>query len=103
MGSALRLPVVAGMTTDAVMNCMTDAGVRMIAAVPRGGDDPDAIDWRGPTGLFVGGEGPGLSDEVLVRCSTRVSIPIAVTVESLNVAVAGAVLISTARRQRIHP
>jgi TrmH family RNA methyltransferase len=103
MGSALRLPVVAGMTTDAVMNCMTDAGVRMIAAVPRDGDDPDAIDWRGPTGLFVGGEGPGLSDEVIARCSTRVSIPIAVTVESLNVAVAGAVLIYAARRQRINP
>ena len=41
MGSALRLPVVAGMTTDAVMNCMADAGLRMIAAVPRGGEDPD--------------------------------------------------------------
>ena len=103
MGSALRLPVVAGMTTDAVMNCMTEAGLRMIATVPRGGENPDDIDWHGPIGLFVGGEGPGLSDEVTSRCSVRVSIPMAVTVESLNVAVATGVLIYAARRQRINP
>jgi TrmH family RNA methyltransferase len=103
MGSALRLPVIAGMTADAVMNCMADADMRMIAAVPRGGEDPDAIDWRGSVGLFVGGEGPGLSDDVVARCSKRVTIPMAVTAESLNVAVAGAVLIYAARRQRINP
>ncbi len=103
MGSALRLPVVAGMTTDAVMNCMAEADLRMIAAVPRGGENPDAIDWRGAIGLFVGGEGPGLSDDVVARCSVRVTIPMSVTVESLNVAVATGILIYAARRQRIHP
>ena len=103
MGSALRLPVVAGMNVDSVMNCMSEAGLRMIAAVPRGGDDPDEIEWRGQVGLLVGGEGPGLSDEVIARCSARVTIPMAVTVESLNVAVASAILIYAARRQRINP
>lgn len=103
MGSALRLPVVAGMTPDAVMNCMAEAGVRMVAAVPRGGDDPDHIDWRGTVGLFVGGEGPGLGGDVVGRCSIRVTIPMAPTVDSLNVAVAGAILIYAARRQRMNP
>jgi TrmH family RNA methyltransferase len=91
------------MTTEAVMNCMTDAGLRMIAAVPRGGDNPDDIDWRGMVGLFVGGEGPGLSDDVVRRSEARVTIPMALTVESLNVAVATGVLIYAARRQRINP
>lgn len=103
MGSALRLPIVAGMTTEAVMNCMAEADLRMIAAVPRGGESPDDVDWRGAVGLFVGGEGPGLSDEVVARCSVRVTIPMAVTVESLNVAVATGILIYAARRQRINP
>lgn len=103
MGSALRLPVVAGMTTGAVMDCMAEAGLRTIAAVPRGGEDPDHVDWRGSVGLFIGGEGPGLTDAVIARCSVRVTIPMAVTVESLNVAVATGVLIYAARRQRIHP
>lgn len=103
MGSALRLPVVAGMTTEAVMNCMAESGLRMLAAVPRGGEDPEHVDWRGTVGLFLGGEGPGLSDEVIARCSARVTIPMASTVESLNVATAGAVLIYAARRQRVQP
>ena len=103
MGSALRLPVVAGMSVESVMNCMSDAGVRMIAAVARGGENPDDIDWHGKVGLFVGGEGPGLNDEVVARCNTRVTIPMAVTVESLNVAVASAILVYAARRQRINP
>jgi RNA methyltransferase, TrmH family len=101
MGSALRLPVVAGMTHDAVITCMTTAGVRIVAAVPRGGEHPDEIDWRGPVGLLLGGEGPGLSDEVVARADARVTIPMAATVESLNVAVAGGILVYAARRQRV--
>ena len=102
MGSALRLPVVAGMTADAVMTCMAEAGLRMIAAVARDGESPDDLDWRGSVGLFVGGEGPGLADDVRARCSARVTIPMAPAVESLNVAVAAGVLIYAARRQRMH-
>ena len=103
MGSALRLPIVAGMTAEAVMNCMADAGLRMIATVPRGGETPEEMDWRGPVGLVVGGEGSGLRDDVLARCSARATIPMASTVESLNVAVAGGILIYAARRQRMNP
>lgn len=101
MGSALRLPIVAGMTTDAVMACLKSAGLRTVAAVARGGEPPDEIDWRGQVGLLLGGEGPGLSDEIVGQCDTRVTIPMATTVESLNVAVAGAILVYAARRQRV--
>jgi TrmH family RNA methyltransferase len=100
MGSSLRLPLVAGMTTASVLDCMSTGGLRIVAAVPRGGQDPDAIDWRGRVGLIVGGEGPGLPDDVVDRCDVRVTIPMAPAVESLNVAVAAAILIYTARRQR---
>jgi TrmH family RNA methyltransferase len=101
MGSALRLPVVAGMTPEAVLNCMKTAQLRLVAAVPRGGEPPDELDWRGQIGLLLGGEGSGLSDEILAQCDNRVSIPMAQTVESLNVAAAGAILVYAARRQRI--
>jgi len=100
MGSALRLPIVAGMTTHQVLTCMRKSAMRTIAAVPRGGEDPDAIDWRGKVGLLLGGEGPGLTDEAIARCDACVSIPMAGTVESLNVAAAGAILVYAARRQR---
>jgi TrmH family RNA methyltransferase len=100
MGSALRLPVVPGMTADAILGCMSDARIRCIAAVARGGDPPDEIDWRGRIGMFLGGEGDGLSAAIVDACDARVTIPMAATVESLNVAVAGGVLVYAARRQR---
>jgi TrmH family RNA methyltransferase len=100
MGSVLRLPIAAGLTTHQAFTLMRKSGVRTIAAVPRGGEDPDAVDWRGKVGLLLGGEGPGLTDEAIALCDARVTIPMAGGVESLNVAAAGAILVYAARRQR---
>jgi TrmH family RNA methyltransferase len=101
MGSALRLPVVHSLGADAALATMRNAGLRSVAAVARDGSDPDAIDWSGAVGLLLGGEGPGLSEAVVAACEERVTIPMAAAVESLNVAVAGAILVYAARRQRI--
>ena len=50
MGSILRLPVVGGMTTASVMTCLRSGGIRTVAAVPRGGTDPDARGLVGESG-----------------------------------------------------
>ena len=100
MGSTLRLPVVGGMPTASVLTCLRSGGIRSIAAVPRGGENPDAIDWHGKVALIVGGEGAGLSDDVTSHSDGLASIPMAARVESLNVATAGAILIYAARRAR---
>jgi TrmH family RNA methyltransferase len=72
-----------------------------VAAVPRGGRDPDDVDWSGRVGLVVGGEGAGLSEAVAAASDQRVTVPMNPAVESLNVAVAGAILIYAARRRRL--
>ena len=100
MGSVLRLPIAAGLTTHEALTLMRKSGVRTIAAVTRGGHDPDAVDWRGKAALLLGGEGPGLTDDAIALCDARVTIPMAGGVESLNVAAAGAILVYAARRQR---
>ncbi len=68
MGSVLRVPIVAGMTTASVMTCLRSGGIRTVAAVPRGGEDPDTIDWRGRVALILGGEGGGVPDEITQSC-----------------------------------
>jgi TrmH family RNA methyltransferase len=100
MGSALRLPIVRSGGVAAAASNLAEAGIRLVAAVPRGGADPDEVDWRGPLALLLGGEGPGLDAATLAVCSDRVTIPMRAPVESLNVAVAGAILIYAARRHR---
>jgi len=101
MGSALRLPVAAGLEAPAALACLRSVRARTIAAVPRGGRDPDEVDWSGPAGIVLGGEGGGLSEELVAQCDALVTIPMAPRVESLNVAVAGALLVYAARRARV--
>jgi RNA methyltransferase, TrmH family len=101
MGSILRLPVAARLNVDEAMDCVQKHGARVIAAVPRGGRDPEDVDWRDAVALVVGGEGPGLSDRSRVRADQLVTIPMIPPVESLNVTVAAAILVYAARRQRI--
>lgn len=101
MGSALRLPVVTGLPPERILSEMRRAGMRTVASVARGGSDPDTLDWKGSVGLWIGGEGPGLGDDLVEQCDARVTIPMAPQVESLNAAVAGALLVYAARRQRL--
>jgi TrmH family RNA methyltransferase len=100
MGSALRLPIVTGVPPERAMAEMRQAGMRLVASVARGGADPDHVSWKGRVGLWIGGEGPGLPGDLVERCDERVTIPMAPQVESLNAAVAGALLVYAARRQR---
>ena len=101
MGSLLRLPVTTAPSAAAAMETMRAAGGRIVATTPRDGNAPDAVDWRGRILLMLGGEGPGLDESLARTADDCVSIPMAPPVESLNVAVAGAVLVYAARRQRI--
>jgi TrmH family RNA methyltransferase len=101
MGSIIRLPVAAGLDIEtAVRGIRTHKG-SIVAAVPRQGQDPDAIRWRGRVGLLIGGEGGGLRDVARAQADELVTIPMTPPVESLNVAVAAAILVYAARRQRI--
>jgi TrmH family RNA methyltransferase len=100
MGSILRWPVASGVTPEALLSCARDHGVRAVASVPRGGSLPEGIDWSGRVLLFVGGEGSGLTGDLIAKCHDRVTIPMEPPVESLNVAVAAALLVYEARRQR---
>ncbi len=100
MGSALRLPLVQYPTTAAALTALHDSGTRVVAAIPRTGPDPDQVAWTGRVAILVGGEGRGLDPAVVAGASEFVTVPMASPVESLNVAVAGAILVYAARRQR---
>lgn len=100
MGSTLRMPIAAGQALDAIVRCARTSGVRTVAAVPRDGRAPEAIDWHGSVALLLGGEGRGIPADLLTECHDLVTLPMAAPVESLNVAMAGAILIYAAGRQR---
>jgi RNA methyltransferase, TrmH family len=100
MGSALRLPVATGLSVDATLRALTERGITIVATLPSGGERPETFDFRQPAALLFGGEGPGLPASALAAADCRVSIPMRAPVESLNVAVAVALLTYEAARQR---
>ena len=100
MGSTLRVPVLQGSDSETVIDALRAAGVQLVATVPRNGTDIGDIDWRKASAILIGGEGPGLSEPLLRAADSRISIPMQQPVESLNAAVAAALLVYEARRQR---
>jgi RNA methyltransferase, TrmH family len=100
MGSTFRLPVAREPDAEAAVAALTRAGLRVVAAIPRGGVPMHDAALGGPLALLIGGEGEGLSQSLVERADLALSIPMAGEVESLNVAVAAAVLVYEVRRQR---
>ena len=59
-----------------------------------------AVDWTQPVALIVGGETAGVGERARALAQGQVSIPMAAGVESLNVAIATAVILFEAVRRR---
>jgi RNA methyltransferase, TrmH family len=102
-GSLFRIPFVHGMDAATARAALQEHGVKLFAGVPataeRNADSLATTDLTGRCGLIIGSEGHGVSGE-LRSAATDVSIPTA-GVESLNAAVAAAILLYEARRQRM--
>lgn len=96
MGSLLRLPVAFGGEASDYARELERRGARQALASTRGGLDPRTFDWRGPLALWTSGE-TGETGSYAARFE-RLTIPIAPRVESLNVAVATAVLLFASGR-----
>jgi len=108
-GAALALPQ-RRLERDGVIALVDHArasGSQVVAAVPPGAAASRPywqLDWRQPTLLLLGAEGPGLSTALLELATQRVCIPHSDAVESLNVAVAAApLLLERWRQERMPP
>ena len=102
MGSSLRVPIAQRVAMPQAVDRAKAGGVRVFAAVPRDGTPLPACDLRGDTAVLVGGEGAGLSDRLIATADEKLTIPMNAPVESLNVAVASALVLYEAARQRTH-
>ena len=100
MGGVFHLPVIRSRNPLATLAQWRSTGVSIIAAVPRDGVAMYDTDLRRPTVVLMGGEGPGLTADVMAAADARVTIPMNAGVESLNVAVAAALILYEAKRQR---
>jgi TrmH family RNA methyltransferase len=71
---------------------LDDAGLTTVATVVSGGAAPDAL-GSGRFAVLVGEEAAGLPDDVVAEAALRVTVPMPGGMESLNAAIAAAIVI----------
>jgi 23S rRNA (guanosine2251-2'-O)-methyltransferase len=99
-GAAQTVPYIQVTNLARTMDRIKERGVWLIGTAGEAESDLYGADLKGPIGLVMGSEGSGLRRLTRERCDLLVRLPMAGTVESLNVSVAAGVCLYEAVRQR---
>jgi tRNA G18 (ribose-2'-O)-methylase SpoU len=95
MGAVFRLPLVRSADLGSDLRRLREAfGVELAAAVVEEGAEPLSSAGRGKRlGLLFGNEAQGLSAEYVAGCDRRVTVPMSLGTDSLNVAVSAGIFL----------
>ena len=100
MGSVFDVPLVRNTHTDFLAWAKAWRG-DVVGTHLDAAEDFRAVSYRAPVLLLMGSEGPGLSPESAAACTRKVKIPMAGRLDSLNLAVATALVLYELRRDRL--
>lgn len=100
MGSIYRVPFCYVDDLPATLRLLRKRGVHTYAAHLDGDRYYDECFFSGQTGLLIGNEGNGLSDEVTSLAEHKLKIPMEGQVESLNAAISASILMYETYRQK---
>lgn len=100
MGAIFRLPFLYVEDLPGTIGELKQYGIRVYAAHLEGKNSYDRENYTQGCAFLIGNEGNGLRDEVAECAQCRIRIPMEGDAESLNAAVASAVLMFEVSRQR---
>lgn len=100
-GQWFRLPMAVSPDLEADLRRYQAQGMQVVATRPDANLTYWDLDLRRPSLILLGNEGAGLSDKLLRLADQQVRIPLSQDVESLNVAIAAALILYEAQRQRV--
>jgi TrmH family RNA methyltransferase len=92
MGSLFNLPVVMVDAVTHTVDWLKNHNLRIRGADSQRGELWTACDWSGGLALVLGNEAQGLSDDLVPHITDWAALPVHGQAESLNVAVAGGIL-----------
>lgn len=102
-GAYVHLPIARVVNLGRALDLLKSKGFWIIGASGESRESIYQFDWKRDLVLVFGSEQKGLTRTVRERCHQIVSIPTSGHVESLNVGVAGGVILSEIFRQRKTP
>jgi RNA methyltransferase, TrmH family len=98
-GQWFKLPMAMGGDLVETVKLAKNAGMQVVATLPTAKMTYWDVDWSLPSLILLGNEGAGLSSELAAMADLKVMIPLGGNVESLNVAIACALMLYEAKRQ----
>ncbi len=99
-GQWFRLPMAVSPDLTTTVRESQQAGMQVVATLPSATETYWEVDWCQPTLILLGNEGAGLSPTLAIMADKQVKIPLNPDVESLNVAIAAALMLYEAQRQK---
>lgn len=100
MGSVYRVPFLYADSLEETVGAMKKCGISVYAAHLKGEKSYDRCDYTEAAAFLIGNEGNGLTERTAALADTYVKIPMEGQLESLNAAVAAALLMYETARQR---
>ena len=85
-----------------VVKFLKTSGYKVVGASEKSSVNYTKVDYTGPVALILGAEDKGISNDLLKLCDDFVSIPEFGNINSLNVSVAGGVMMYEVVRQRLN-
>lgn len=98
MGSLYRVPFVRTHDLAGIAALLRENGVTIYAAHPKGENDYRETDYSAGSAFLIGNEGGGLKEETAELADCYLKIPMEGELESLNAAVAAALLMYRSRQ-----
>ncbi|MEI6576310.1 MAG: 23S rRNA (guanosine(2251)-2'-O)-methyltransferase RlmB [Bacteroidota bacterium] len=100
-GALMNVPVCRAPNLKNTLRFLRESGLQVVAVTEKAKDEYYEIDLSTPTALILGSEEDGISDAYLRLSDQQVRIPLLGEVLSLNVSVAGGVLMYEVVKQRL--
>ena len=85
---------------ETVLPFLIESGMKLIACTEKTQRFYTEVNYTGPLGIILGSEESGIATSNINKCEAAVKIPLLGKTESLNVSVAGGVILYEALRQR---
>lgn len=101
-GALNYLPVCRERNLVNAVKFLRDSGFKIVGTSDKNSSPYTQADYTGPVAIVLGAEDKGISPEMMKLCDTQVFIPEFGHINSLNVSVAGGIMIYEVIRQRLN-
>lgn len=100
VGALASVPICREFNLKATIDFLRQSGLQIVGCTEKTNQFIYKVDYKLPTAIILGSEEDGISEEYLKLCNFKTKIPLAGSIDSLNVSVSAGVILYEAIRQR---